>query len=242
MAQSRPRDHQSRRGRLLVIDDEPEILGLLKAVLEADGYAVDEASDDDSARNALDSARYDLVVLDVMLGATDGRDLLTEIRRSSDVPIILLTAKGHETDRIVGLKLGADDYVVKPFSPGELAARVASVLRRTRTGSAAASAAGATLEFDGLLIDLTRHELHVEGRAIELTAKEFDLLAFLARAPRQVFSREQLLEHVWNSRVTWQDPATVTEHVRRIRHKIERDPDQPRWITTVRGVGYRFVP
>jgi two-component system phosphate regulon response regulator PhoB len=240
VSESRSRQQASARGRLLVIDDDAEVLGLLKTVLEDDGYDVDEAIDERAARDALDANRYDLVVLDVMLGAADGRDLLTEIRRSSEIPVILLTARGQETDRIVGLKLGADDYVVKPFSPGELAARVASVLRRTRSASTAPL--GAPLEFDGLSIDLTRHEVQVEGRGIELTAKEFDLLAFLAGAPRQVFSREQLLEQVWNSRVTWQDPATVTEHVRRIRHKIESDPDLPRWITTVRGVGYRFVP
>jgi two-component system, OmpR family, phosphate regulon response regulator PhoB len=153
---------------------------------------------------------------------------------------------------VVGLKMGADDYVVKPFSAAELSARIESVLRRaqsTRSAEAAAAAeadANATsarrLVFDGLQIDLDTREVVVNGRTADTTAKEFDLLAFLAASPRQVFSREQLLEHVWSSSSDWQSDATVTEHIRRLRRKIEEDPDRPRWVTTARGVGYRFQP
>jgi DNA-binding response OmpR family regulator len=155
------------------------------------------------------------------------------------VPVILLSAKGHENDRILGLRLGADDYVVKPFSPGELSARVSTVLRRR---SPPVALAAACLEFDSLRIDTTSREVEVAGKPADLTAKEFDLLAFLASSPRQVFSRGQLLSQVWASSSDWQDPATVTEHVRRVRKKIEVNPDRPRWLITVRGVGYRFQP
>ena len=173
-----------------------------------------------------------------MLPAQDGLDILTQLRRNSDVPVILLTARGSEADRILGLKLGADDYVVKPFSPGELTARINSVLRRTRGSGATQS----LLQFDGLTLDLGTREVNVGGLMVNTTAREFDLLAFLAASPRQVFSRQQLLANVWDSSDEWQDPDTVTEHIRRIRRRIEPDPDHPRWIKTVRGVGYRFDP
>jgi two-component system, OmpR family, phosphate regulon response regulator PhoB len=238
-AQSGSRRHPPSGALVLVIDDDAEILALLKDVLEAEGHRVAGAADVQTAKQALLSDRYDLIVLDVMLGGADGRDLLTDIRRTSEVPVILLTARGHETDRIVGLKMGADDYVVKPFSPGELAARVASVLRRSRNTQPDTNR---KLDFGDLSIDVARHEVYLDDNLVELTAKEFDLLAFLAGSPRQVFSREQLLEQVWSSRSAWQDPATVTEHIRRVRHKIEANPDKPRWITTLRGVGYRFEP
>jgi DNA-binding response OmpR family regulator len=151
--------------------------------------------------------------------------------------VILLTARGSEADRIMGLKLGADDYVVKPFSPGELTARITSVLRRTRS-----AAPQSVLEFDGLVLDLATREVTAGDLLVTTTAREFDLLAFLAGSPRQVFSRQQLLANVWDSSEEWQDPDTVTEHIRRIRRRIEPDPDHPRWIRTVRGVGYRFDP
>ncbi len=181
-----------------------------------------------------------------MLPGRDGLDILGDLRRTSDVPVILLTARGEEADRVVGLKLGADDYVVKPFSAAELSARVQSVLRRSQPAAAPASSpaarGGRSLAFDGLQIDLDTREVSVKGEAVEITAREFDLLAFLAASPRQVFSRQQLLEQVWDSSSDWQSDATVTEHVRRLRRKIEDDPDQPRWVTTARGVGYRFEP
>ena len=173
-----------------------------------------------------------------MLPKLDGFSVLTEVRKAADVPVILLTARTEETDRVLGLELGADDYVVKPFSPRELAARVRSVLRRARPASTPSQ-----LEFDGLTIDGVSREVRLgDDDPVELTPKEFDLLAFLAASPRQVFSRGQLLEQVWDSSPDYQDPSTVTVHVRRLRQKIEADPDAPRWITTVWGVGYRFEP
>jgi DNA-binding response OmpR family regulator len=188
---------------------------------------------------ALAAPDADLVLIDIVLGDEDGRDLLQELRRISDVPVVFLTGRGHEMDRIAGLKMGADDYIVKPFSPGELSARLESVLRRSGRRDRT-PATGSGLQFGPLRIDPVTREVEVDGTLIELTAKEFDLTLFLASSPRQVFSRQQLLQHVWSSSSEWQDEATVTEHIRRIRRKIEGDPEQPRWITTVRGVGYRF--
>ena len=159
-----------------------------------------------------------------------------------DLPAVFLSGRGLEGDRIAGLRLGADDYVVKPFSAGELSARIESVLRRSRARLAPVSSAPSGVSFGELSIDPLSREVTCAGVPVELTAKEFDLLAFLAASPRQVFSRQQLLQQVWSSSREWQDEATVTEHVRRVRRKIEADPDRPRWIRTVRGVGYRFEP
>jgi DNA-binding response OmpR family regulator len=224
--------------RILVVDDDPNIRELLVAGLTEDGFRVDTAEDAATAKAKLASAPTpELVLLDILLAGEDGLGLLGDIRRTSDIPVILLTGKGRETDRIVGLKLGADDYVVKPFSLGELSARIETVLRRSSPRQAVS-----TKEFDRLTIDLSTREVRVDGKVKETTAKEFDLLAFLMSSPRQVFNREQLLDHVWGSSSNWQDSATVTEHVRRIRKKIEDDPDNPRWVVTVRGVGYRFEP
>jgi len=181
----------------------------------------------------------DLVLLDIVLGTEDGRDVLRELRQLSDVPVIFLTGRGLESDRIAGLKMGADDYVVKPFSLGELSARVESVLRR---GSRPAATPTNRMDFGDLVINDQTHEVTLNGELLELTAKEYSLLVFLATSPRQVFSREQLLEHVWSSSGEWQNEATVTEHIRWLRHKIESDPEAPKWITTVRGFGYRFEP
>jgi len=176
-------------------------------------------------------------VLDVMLPKIDGFSLLSRLRRDGDIPVVLLTARTEESDRVLGLGLGADDYVVKPFSPRELVARVRSVLRRARP-----SAPSPRIEYEGLVVDGATREVLVNGAAVSLTPKEFDLLAFLAGSPRHVFSRGQLLEQVWDSSGEFQDPSTVTVHVRRLRQKIEDDPDDPRRITTVWGVGYRFEP
>ncbi len=228
-------------GKLLVVDDDPEVRGMLSRLLEVEGYKVTEAMTGAEAIGSLASTQPDLVILDVMLTSEDGFDVLAAIRRTSDVPVILVTAKGHETDRVLGLKLGADDYVVKPFSPAELAARVGTVLRRSAKGRGPAETNG-TLEFGDLAIDTMAREIRVSDRLVETTAKEFALLAFLAGSPRQVFTREQLLSQVWDSSSEWQDAGTVTEHIRRIRRKIELDPDSPRWVRTVRGVGYRFEP
>lgn len=224
--------------RILVVDDEPMVREVVVAYLEREGFRVDEASDGAAALQQIDASQPDLVVLDVMLPELDGFSVLTELRRTGDIPVILLTARTDEPDRVLGLELGADDYVVKPFSPRELVARVRSVLRR----SAPVTVEPEVLEFDGLVIDEQAREVALDGITIEMTPKEFDLLAFFAHSPRQVFSRGQLLEHVWDSSADWQDPSTVTVHVRRLRRKIEKDPDDPRWITTVWGVGYRFEP
>jgi len=224
--------------RILVVDDEPMVREVVVAYLEREGFRVDEAGNGAAALKQIEASHPDLVVLDVMLPELDGFSVLTELRRTGDIPVILLTARAEETDRVLGLELGADDYVVKPFSPRELVARVRSVLRR----SAPATAEPEILEFDGLTIDEQAREVFVAGKAVEVTPKEFDLVAFLAHSPRRVFSRGQLLEQVWDSSADWQDPSTVTVHVRRLRRKLEKDPDNPRWITTVWGVGYRFEP
>jgi DNA-binding response OmpR family regulator len=226
--------------QVLVVDDEPMLRNLLSRLLRMEGYDVLEAEDGQAALNMVRAKEPDLVLLDVMLPARDGLDVLGDLRRTSNVPVILVSALGEEADRVLGLKMGADDYVVKPFSAAELSARIESVLRRAQLRATG----GATnrLTLGELAIDLQSREVTLHGGKVEMTAKEFDLLAFLAGSPRQVFSREQLLRQVWGSSSEWQSDATITEHVRRLRRKIEADPDQPRWITTVRGVGYRFEP
>ncbi|TMK44916.1 MAG: response regulator transcription factor [Actinobacteria bacterium] len=226
--------------QVLVVDDEPMLRNLLSRLLRMEGYEVLEAEDGQAAIEIVRASEPDLVLLDVMLPARDGLDVLGDLRRTSNVPVILVSALGEEADRVLGLKMGADDYVVKPFSAAELSARIESVLRRAK-----ARATGGTtnrLTFGGLAIDLQTREVALHGEKLEMTAKEFDLLAFLAGSPRQVFSREQLLRQVWGSSSEWQSDATITEHVRRLRRKLEDDPDKPRWITTVRSVGYRFEP
>ena len=221
-----------------MVDDDPEIRTLLSRTLGEAGYQVQEAMDGAAALASMSQRVPDLVLLDVMLGSEDGLDVLATIRRSSEVPVIMLTGKGLELDRVLGLKLGADDYVVKPFYPAELAARIGTVLRRSRPREPSAG----HMQFGDLGVDTSTREVCLGSDPIEMTAKEFDLLAFMARSPRQVFTRAQLLEQVWDSSSAWQGEGTVTEHVRRIRRKIENDPDNPRWLRTVRGVGYRFEP
>ena len=225
-------------GTVLVVDDEDIVREVVCTYLEREGYSTLQASAGRAAVALIESEQPDLIVLDVMLPEIDGYSILAELRKRDDIPVILLTARTEETDRVLGLELGADDYVVKPFSPRELAARVRTVLRRA--GRSEKPAPGEPLVFDGLEIDGRSREVRVDGELVELTAKEFDLLVFLASAPRQVFSRGQLLEQVWESSTDWQDASTVTVHIRRIRRKIERDPNEPRWIATVWGVGYRF--
>ena len=224
--------------RILVVDDEPTVREVVAHYLLRDGYEVRALDRGDQVHAAVLEFQPDLIVLDIMLPGASGLDFL----RAADgdrVPVILLTARVEESDRVLGLELGADDYISKPFSPRELVARVRTVLRRAHP---APQSVIATLQFDGLRLDLPAREVFVGDTPVALTAKEFDLLAFIAQAPRQVFSRAQLLHHVWDSSPDYQDPATVTVHVRRIRNKIETNPDQPRWITTVWGVGYRFEP
>jgi DNA-binding response OmpR family regulator len=222
---------------VLVVDDEPIVREVVVRYLKREGYRTLEAADGLRARELLERDEPSLVVLDVMLPAIDGLSLCRWIRERSDVPVILLTARGDEADRIVGLELGADDYVTKPFSPRELAARVRTVLRRAN-GPATKDV---RLAFDGLEIDSGTREVTKAGAELKLTAKEFDLLWFLASNPRQVFSRSQLMDRVWGYESAL-DTGTVTVHVRRLREKLEDDPSRPERLQTVWGVGYRFVP
>jgi len=229
---------QMRRGHVLVVDDEPMVREVITSYLERDGYRVTSVADGAAALSWLDDGRPDLVILDLMLPTVDGLSVLAQVRKAgADLPVIVVTARGEEPDRVLGLELGADDYVVKPFSPRELVARVASVLRRSRPEPASAQ-----LTYGPLVIDGPSREVTIDGELVALTAREFDLLAFLAAAPRRVFSRAQLLAEVWDSSPEYQDPSTVTVHIRRIRRKIEDDPDTPRHLVNVWGVGYRFDP
>jgi DNA-binding response OmpR family regulator len=224
-------------GTILVVDDEPIVREVVVRYLEREGYVTLEAGDSDRARELLERQRPDLVVLDVMLPGTDGLELCRWIRARSELPVIMLTARGDEADRIVGLELGADDYVTKPFSPRELAARVRTVLRR----AAAPREEQARLGFGEIELDAATREVHRSGEELRLTAKEFDLLWFLASHPRRVFGRDQLMSRVWGYEAAL-DTGTVTVHVRRLREKIEHDPSHPRHLQTVWGVGYRLVP
>ena len=222
---------------VLVVDDEPIVRDVVVRYLRNAGYETLEAGDGDTARRLIETEAPELVVLDVMLPGTDGLALCRWIRSAGDLPVIMLTARGEESDRIVGLDLGADDYVTKPFSPRELAARVRTVLRR----SEGAPPVPARLAFDGLELDAAAHEVRLDGEPVRLTVREFELLWFLASNPRQVFSRDQLMSRVWGY-ASALDTGTVTVHVRRLRAKIERDPSRPRHLETVWGAGYRFVP
>jgi len=228
------------KAHVLVVDDDLDVLTFLLSALGADGYEVEASTTSAGALRAISRRAPDLVVLDVMLGGEDGLDLLSEIRSDHAIPVVLLTGRGGEGDRVLGLRMGADDYVVKPFSAAELSARIHSILRRS--GQAASQAPRTLRTFGWLAIDTVAREVSVRGMVVDTTAKEFDLLLHLSGSPRQVFSRQQLLEAVWDSSSDWQDPATVTEHVRRLRLKIEDEPDRPAFIRTVRGVGYRFEP
>lgn len=223
---------------IAVIEDEPSIREVVGLYLKRAGYAVAEYADGLEAERALERELPDLVILDVMLPGMDGFALTRSLRDRSDVPIILLTSRREESDRIAGLELGADDYVVKPFSPQELVSRVRAVLRRARPAEGAAENA---LVFDDIAINPQTRVVRVKEEEILLTAKEFDMLHWLALHPRQVFTRDQILEHVWGL-AEYIDPGTVTVHVRRLREKIERDPASPAHLQTVWGVGYKFEP
>ncbi len=224
-------------GRILVVDDDPTVAEVVARYLLRDGYDVDCVADGYAALQAAADKTPDLVVLDLMLPGIDGLEVCRRLRERWPVPIVMLTALGEETDRLVGLETGADDYVTKPFSPRELALRVRSVLRRAR---GALAPTGETATDGDLTVDTAAHEVRLGAREVSLTAREFDLLAFLMRHPRQAFTRADLLEKVWG----WEfgDSSTVTVHVRRLREKIEEDPTVPRRILTVWGVGYRYEP
>jgi two-component system, OmpR family, response regulator ResD len=223
------------RGSVLVVDDEPTIGEVVSAYLERAGYETRVAADGLAALDAVAERRPDLIVLDLMLPGLDGLEVMRRVRDHSTA-IILLTAKGEESDRVIGLRLGADDYVVKPFSPAELVARVDAVLRRVDTVPDRAPA----LRFGSLEVDPGARQVRRDGEPVALTAREFDLLLFLARHPGQAFTREQLMDHVWRY-AFYTDTSTVTVHIRRLRAKLEADPEEPRWIETVWGVGYRFA-
>ena len=224
---------------ILVVDDEPSIREVVSLYLQRAGYEVVVAADGQAALEALEAHPPDLVVLDLMLPKVDGIEITRQLRAGGDTPIIMLTARRDETDRILGLEMGADDYVVKPFSPRELVSRVKAVLRRTM--GAAKEAEERALTFDDVRIDPGARLVEVRGKERPLTAKEFDLLWVLAQHPRQVFNRDQLLDLVWGL-TEYIDPSTVTVHVHRLREKIERDPANPSHIQTVWGVGYKFEP
>ncbi|HEY6835331.1 MAG TPA: response regulator transcription factor [Gaiellaceae bacterium] len=221
---------------VLVVDDEPMVRDVVSRYLERDGHRVVTAGDGETARGLIERDPPNLVLLDVMLpGRTDGLELCRWIRSTSDLPVILVTARVEESDCIVGLELGADDYVTKPFSPRELATRVKTVLRRARHERPPRERVSA----GPLELDSARREARRDGELLSLTAKEFDLLWFLASNPNRAFSRDQLMHRVWGYSAAL-DTGTVTVHVRRLREKVEEDPSQPQLLETVWGVGYRL--
>lgn len=228
--------------RVLIVEDDRTVAEVVGRYLEREGYRVDIVSDGAAGlARALDDPP-DLLVLDIMLPSLDGLEVCRRLREAHHVPVIMLSARGGESDRVAGLELGADDYVAKPFSPRELTARVKAVLRRSALagGSPGAEPPGGVLSAGELEVDLTAHEVRRSGALVALTVKEFELLAHLMRHPRQAFGRQQLLEDVWG--FSYGDTSTVTVHVRRLREKIEADPSAPRHVCTVWGVGYRFEP
>jgi DNA-binding response OmpR family regulator len=225
--------------QIVIVEDEPSISEVVSLYLKRAGFEVSTFSDGLLAFEQFEKILPDLVILDVMLPGMDGFSLIRSIRDRSDVPVILLTSRREESDRIAGLELGADDYVVKPFSPQELVSRVRAVLRRTQTKLESPSQG--IIQAGNLNINPHTREVLINGNEIMLTAKEFDLLFHLATHPRQVFSRDQLLESVWGLH-DFIDPSTVTVHIRRLREKIEKDPTSPLHLVTTWGVGYKFEP
>lgn len=229
---------QTPPARVLVVDDDPTVAEVVAGYLDRAGFTVERAADGPAALERAAAARPDLVVLDLMLPGMDGLEVCRRLRAGGPVPVIMLTARGDEDDRILGLEVGADDYVTKPFSPRELVLRVASVLRRARTRTAAPGAAAPPLRAAGITLDVAARRVTKDGAELALTLREFDLLAFLLRHPGRACGREELMREVWG----WEfgDLSTVTVHVRRLRGKVEDDPARPRLIQTVWGVGYRF--
>ena len=231
------------RGTVLVVDDEPTITEVVSRYLRRAGYRAETAADGPQAIAAAAAARPDLVVLDLMLPRIGGLEVMRRLREqdraggAGPMPVILLTARGEESDRITGLRLGADDYVVKPFSPAELVARIDTVLRRVERPQEVQP----LIEIGEITVDPTARRAVISGEEAALTLREFDLLLFFVQHPGQVFSREQLMDAVWQYSF-YSDTSTVTVHIRRLRSKIEPDPAQPRYLQTVWGVGYRFQP
>ncbi len=224
--------------RVLVVEDEPMVAEVVERYLHRDGHSVSVVHDGQAALDAFDHFQPDLVVLDLMLPGIDGLEVCRQMRARSQTPIIMLTARGEETDKLVGLGIGADDYITKPFSPRELAARVKAVLRRS---SQRVLVDGDSLRFDDLRINRRTRTAEDRRGPIQLTAREFDLLYFLASHPGQVFDRDQLMDAVWDYEFPG-DTSTVTVQIRRLRSKVEIDPSRPRHLKTVWGVGYKFEP
>jgi two-component system, OmpR family, response regulator ResD len=225
------------RGSILVVDDEPVITDVVSRYLERAGYATQVAADGLEALRLAGDAAPDLVVLDLLLPGLDGLEVMRELHENRPTRVILLTAKGEASDRIAGLQRGADDYVVKPFSPAELVARVDAVLRRAEPEPEREQ----PIVFDDLEVDPAARTVLVRGEQVQLTVREFDLLLFLVRHPGQAFSRDQLMDAIWDY-AFYTDTSTVTVHMRRLRAKVEPNPSEPRWLQTVWGVGYRFQP
>lgn len=228
----------SDRPLVLLVEDDETVSEVVERYLEREGFRVEVVSDGADAVGRFDE-EVDVIVLDIMLPSMDGLEVCRRLRTTSAVPIIMLTALGEESDRIMGLELGADDYLAKPFSPRELTARVKSVLRRAH-GTLAPQIAQGELRAGAISLNLDAHEITVAGVPVVLTSREFELLAWLMTHPKRVFTREELLERVWG--YSFGDKSTVTVHVRRLREKVETDPAQPRHVVTVWGLGYRFDP
>jgi DNA-binding response OmpR family regulator len=222
--------------RILLVDDEQSIQTLLSYPLRKDGYHVTSALDGSEALRRFEEGRFDLVILDLMLPRMNGVDVCRQLRSRSQVPIIMLTAKGSETDKVAGLEVGADDYITKPFSMREFRSRVKAALRRSRMGGETAEGA---IECEELTIDFDRRMVTLGDEAVKVTYVEFEILGALARSPGRVLTRETLLEHVWGDS-DYRDPRTVDVHIRHLREKLEREPKEPEFLFTVRGVGYRF--
>jgi two-component system response regulator RegX3 len=224
---------------ILVVDDDPGVLDVVSFMLRREGFDVDEERDGTAALESARTKNYDIVILDIMLPGISGTDICRELRSESDVPILMLTARDAEIDRVLGLELGADDYVTKPFSTAELLSRVRAILRRRELDRANG---GATLRnLGGLQIDLSRHEVRVDGDRVHLTLSEFKVLALLAEQPDAVVSRKELMQHLWASEHVGDEHACEV-HISNLRRKIERDPSQPQRLVTVRGMGYKLVP
>lgn len=232
-------DDGAPRPRVLVVEDDRNVADVVVRYLEREGFDAVRVGDGYEALTRAEAEPPDIVVLDLMLPGLDGLEVCRRLRASTPVPVIMLTARGEEDDRIAGFEVGADDYVSKPFSPRELTARVKAVLRRASSPTIRAVESGPIVAGD-LVVDPAAHEARRGGELVALTAREFDLLCFLAQRPRRVFRREELLERVWG--YTYGDTSTVTVHIRRLREKLEDDPSAPTRITTVWGVGYRFDP
>jgi len=225
--------------RILLVDDEQSIQTLLSYPLRKDGYHVTSALDGSEALRRFEEGRFDLVILDLMLPRMGGVEVCRQLRSRSQVPIIMLTAKGSETDKVAGLEVGADDYITKPFSMREFRSRVKAALRRSRMGGEATAEAGGAIETGELTIDFDRRMVTLGDEEIKVTYVEFEILGALARSPGRVLTRETLLEHVWGDS-EYRDPRTVDVHIRHLREKLESEPKKPEFLFTVRGVGYRF--